>query len=159
MHDPIPFVAARPARPARRGRPRKHPDAYGYAANARISVRNCINWTYARQAADALGFAVLNTGPRPIAAGPPELRAITGTTVLTEIGRSLEAIGRERAVALALRVARIAESDGLDANETAKLVRRLRRTPDDADVDIDAPADPKDPVPQTAAAALNRLAG
>jgi hypothetical protein len=115
----------------RRGRPRKHHTAYGQAANeSGISVRNLINWDYARQGAAALNMQVTEIGLRPVASGPPELAAVSGTTVLTEFGRCLEALGRPRTVELAYRVARVAESAGLDANATAKLVRRLRTAPD-----------------------------
>ena len=161
MQNPNPATAA-PPRSGRRGRPRKHTDAYGTAASARISVRNCINWTYARQAADALGFAVLNSGPRPIAAGPPNLRAITGTTVLTEIGRSLEIIGPERTVTLAHRVARLADAAGLDANGTAKLIRQLRNGADetpDGNPATAGPTGPTGPAAQDGLAPLKRLAG
>ena len=116
-------------RPRRRGRPRKHDAAYGNAARASVAVRNMINWEYARRGAEALGLTVAGNGPRPIADGPPELRPVTGTTVLTEIGRCLETIGIRRTIELAHHVADVAGASGLDANATAKLVRQLRVTP------------------------------
>ena len=126
MSDSLSLAMNNGTRASRRGRPRKHDDAYGEAARARISVRNYINWTYARRGAEVLGFAVVNSGPRPIAVGPPQLRSLSGTTVLTEIGRTLEAIGHTETIDLAHRVARQAEAAGLDANRTAKLIRQLR---------------------------------
>ncbi len=159
MPDPFSFDPAPPAGTTRRGRPRKHDDAYGEAAGARISVRNFINWGYARRGAEALGFSVINAGPRPIAIGPPALRMLTGTTVLTEIGRALEMIGPARTVDLAHRVAAHAEATGLDANRTAKLIRQLRSGEPEASAPSVSRGDPPDPPALDAAPAPRRLAG
>lgn len=138
--------------PRRRGRPRKHDAAYGDAARDSINVRNIINWAYARRGAELLGLTVRGNGPRPVAAAPPELRPVGGTTVLTEIGRSIDAIGPAGTIALAHRVAGIAEATGLDANATAKLVRRLRSEPADTTV-------PPTAEPDRQRETLGRLAG
>lgn len=136
MQEHAPLASGLTPRPRRRGRPRKHDAAYGNAARASVNVRNMINWDYARRGAEALGLQVIGNGPRPIADGPPELRPVTGTTVLTEIGRCLEAIGVSRTVELARHVADVAGNSGLDANATAKLVRRLRTTLDEVDTTL-----------------------